>query len=60
MDKEYSRVASMLAVQRLVNEINVLRDPQQAVERFRLIALGPDFSGIPMEEVEKDGEEPLA
>ena len=60
MDKEYSRVASTLAIPRLVNEINVLRDPQRAVERFRLIALGPYFSGIPMGEVEKDGEEPLA
>ena len=59
MDKEYSRVNSMLALPRLVTEMNILRDPQQAVERFRLISLCPGLPGTPTEEAEKDSEKPL-
>ena len=44
-----------------MNEINFLKDPQQAEERFRLVAF---VSGIPWKPseraAEKDGEEPLA
>ena len=39
MDKEYSRVASRLAIPQLINEINVLKDPQQAEERFKRLGL---------------------
>jgi len=59
MDKEYSRVNSRLALPRLVTEMNILRDPQQAVERFRLISSGPGHSGTPTEEAENDNEDPL-
>ena len=43
MDKEYSRVVSMLAVPQLMKEINILRDPQQAVGRFEIMALDRDL-----------------
>ena len=59
MDKEYSRANSKLALPRLVTEMNILRDPQQAAARFKLIASGPELSGTPMEEAEKDNEESL-
>jgi len=49
MDKGYSRAISRLAIPRLLNEINVLREPQQAVERFsRILALDPISSGVPV------------
>jgi len=55
MNKEYSRVVSKLAIPRLVNEMNNLRDPQKAAERFMLISLGlEDISGIDIEQMEKD------
>jgi len=60
MDKEYSRRASALAIPQLTNEINILRDPQQAEERFKLMSLGPDLSGTPMRKVEEDDEESSA
>ena len=61
MDKKYSRAASMLAISRLTNEINILRDPQQAEERFRLMSLGlTGLSGTPMEKVEEDNKESSA
>ena len=60
MDKEYSRANSALAIPRLVTEMNILRDPQQALERFRRIASGPGLSGRPTEEAGKDNEGPLA
>ena len=59
MDKEYSRVNSELAIPRLVTEMNILRDPQGAVERFRAIASGSGFSVTSTEEVENDNQEPL-
>ena len=43
-DKEYSRAASRIAIPQLMNEINFLRDPKQAEERFRLLAFGSDNS----------------
>ena len=60
MDKEYSRVNSRLALPRLVTEMNVLRDPKQALERFRLIASGPGLSGTSTGQAEKGDEEKLA
>ena len=41
LDKEYSRKASGLAISQLLNEINVLREPQQAVRRFKFVVLNP-------------------
>jgi len=40
LDKEYSRRISRLAIPQLLDEINVLREPQQAVERFRSLVMG--------------------
>jgi len=37
MDKDYSRAASRVAISQLKDEINVLREPTQAEERFRLL-----------------------
>ena len=59
MDKEYSRTTSELVIPQLINEINVLREPQQAGERFKLMASGLDVSSTPMEEAEEDGNELL-
>ena len=56
MDKEYSRVNSMLAIPRLVTEMNILRDPQRALERFMRIALGSGLSGTSTEEAGEDSE----
>ena len=59
MDKEHSRTASRMAIPQLMNEINFLRDPQQAEERLRLMAFGSEISWTPMETAEEDNEEPL-
>jgi len=42
MDKEYSRTISMLAIPQLLDEINVLRDPQQAEQRFQSMVTNPE------------------
>ena len=60
MDKEHSRTVSRLAIPQLINEINVLRDPQQAAKRFGIMALDPDLSWASMERAEEDVEGPLA
>ena len=44
MDKERSRAVSRLAIPQLMKEINVLRDPQQAGVRFKLMAFGSHIS----------------
>ena len=48
LDKEYSRVASRLAIPQLLDEINVLRDPQLATERFKSIVMNPDVLSASM------------
>jgi len=60
MNKEYSRTASRLAIPQLMNEINILRDPQRAEERFEFMALDPGLSWAPIETAEEDNEELLA
>ena len=42
LDKEYSWMASRLAIPQLLNETNVLRDPQRAAERFRSVVMKPE------------------
>jgi len=42
LDKEYSRTVSQQAIPQLLNEINVLRDPEQAPLRFRSVASKPE------------------
>ena len=59
VDKEYSLEASRLAIPQLMNEMNILRVPQQAEERLRLVAFGSEISWTPMEKVEEN-EEPSA
>ena len=39
MDKVYSRVASRMAIPQLFDEINVLKEPLRAEQRFRLMAI---------------------
>ena len=39
MDKEYSRKISRLAIPQLLNEINILKDPQQAERRFKSVVM---------------------
>jgi len=41
LDKEYSREASRMAIPQLLKEINVLKDPQQARERFKCVVGNP-------------------
>ena len=48
MDKEYSQVASKLAIPQLLKEINILRNPQQAEERFRVFASGAGLPETPI------------
>ena len=56
MDKEHSRTVSGLAIPQLMNEINFLRDPQQAEQRLRLMAFGSDISWTPTEKAGEDEE----
>ena len=45
---KYSREAAELVIPQLLNEINVLREPQQTKERFsRILGLGPFSPGVP-------------
>ena len=39
MDKDYSRVASRMAISQLFDEINVLREPLRAKQTFRLMVI---------------------
>ena len=59
MDKEYSRMTSMLAIPQLVNEINFLGNPKQAEERFRSMACS-DPTRTLIEKVKGDDKKPLA
>jgi len=43
VDKERSRRASRLALPQLLNEINVMRVPQQAERMFEIMASDPDL-----------------
>jgi len=43
VDKEHSRKASRLAIPQLLEEINVLKQPQQAEQTFVVMALDPDL-----------------
>ena len=58
MKKEDSRAASRLAIPQFIKEVNVLRDPEQAVERFSC-TLDLISSGPPVWDAEKDDENPL-
>ena len=59
MDKDASRSASRLAISHLLEEINVLRKPQQTGETLKLkVALGKVFPGLPVEVLRRDNEEP--
>jgi len=42
MDKDYSRVAARMAISQLFDEINVRREPVQAEQRFRAVAVVRD------------------
>lgn len=59
MDKERSRAASRLAIPQLLKEINVLREPGTAEQRFRFMILNPGLFRTLMMEPEDDHEEPL-
>jgi len=41
LDKEYSRKVSRLAIPQLLEEINVIKEPQQAAERFKSVVMDP-------------------
>jgi len=41
VDKEHSRKVSELAIPQLLKEINVLKQPQQAEQRFAFMATNP-------------------
>ena len=56
MDKEYSRAVSKLAVPQLIKDINVLRDPEQAEQRFKFMALDLDLPWTPMEKAGEDND----
>ena len=43
VDRESSRKASKLAIPQLLNEINVLRQPQEAEQRFMFMVSDPDL-----------------
>lgn len=55
MDKEYSRTISRQAIPQLLKEINILREPLRAEQRFRLMATGP----VRVKTSENCDEEPL-
>jgi len=57
MDKDYSRVASRVAISQLLDEINILRDPLQAEERFMLLVSSQDIAQSFRREVEGASEE---
>lgn len=60
LDKEYSRTASQLAIPQLLNEINVLRDPQQAAQRFRSVVAKPGiYMASLLRAADDNDEEPL-
>jgi len=61
LDKEYSRKVSRLAIPQLLNEINVLREPQQAAQRFKSVVMDPDVLVESMRRAAEadDGEEPF-
>jgi len=59
VDKECSRKASRLALPQLMNEINVIREPRQAVQRFKIMALNPDLFRMFMEKVKEENAEAL-
>ena len=63
VDKEYSRTAALRAIPQLINEINVLREPEEAAQRFRFkMALGQNISipGVPVKIVNRGDDEPVA
>ena len=61
LDKEYSRKVSRLAIPQLLNEINVLREPQQAAERFKSMVMNPEVLSASMRRAAEvdDEEEPF-
>jgi len=59
LDKEHARAISRLAIPQLLDEINVLRDPQQAVQRFQSMVMNPEEYLTSMRMVDVYGEEEL-
>ena len=59
MDKDRSRKASRLALPQLLNEINVIREPQQAGRRIAILASNPDLFRSLMEKASWDNGEVL-
>jgi len=59
VDKECSRKASRLALPQLLNETNVMREPQQAAQRFNIMASEPDLFQALMEKAREDNSEML-
>jgi hypothetical protein len=60
LDKDYSHAASRLAIPQLLNEVNILREPQQAERRFRFMVLDPDLSWALLQEIaENETKEPF-
>jgi len=61
IDKEYSRVASNLAIPLLLKEINIQGEPKLAEQRFWSMFVGPELSWTPTGKTERDiNEEVLA
>jgi len=62
LNKEYSRKIFKLAIPQLLNEINILRDPEQAAQRFRSLVMDPGvlLASMFMARMKVgDGEEPF-
>ena len=57
LDKELSRTASKMAIPQLLDEINILRDPLQAKQRFRHMAENIDLSWARIRTVNEDGDD---
>jgi len=57
MDKDYSRAASRVAISQLTDEINILREPPRAKQRFRLLVSSQDMAEPLRENAVEEGRE---
>ena len=59
LDKDYSRAASRVAIPQLLGEINILRDPLRAEERFGLLVSNQAFAQALLGKFEAGSEQSL-
>ena len=57
LDKEFSRAASKIAIPQLLDEINILRDPLQAEQRFRYLIVNIDLAWARIRTFNENGDD---